>query len=110
MDRQTSPTFGTVLKAARRRIGVTQSRLADLSTVSVRTIRDLELDLTHNPRQETLRPLLDGLRLTGVQRAKVEEAAVGQALPGYRPTPSLRRPPSSTRPSAASGTSRPSPA
>ncbi|MFF6985411.1 hypothetical protein [Streptomyces sp. NPDC010273] len=49
MDRQASPTLGAVLKAARRRIGVTQSQLADLSTVSVRTIRDLELDLTHNP-------------------------------------------------------------
>ncbi|WP_328830070.1 helix-turn-helix domain-containing protein [Streptomyces sp. NBC_00252] len=92
MDRQTSPTLGAVLKAARRRIGVTQSQLADLSTVSVRTIRDLELDLTHNPRRETLRLLLDGLRLTGVQRAKVEEAAAGQASPGL-PAASLAPPP-----------------
>ncbi|MGR3870757.1 helix-turn-helix domain-containing protein [Streptomyces graminifolii] len=92
MDRQASPTLGAVLKAARRRIGVTQSQLADLSTVSVRTIRDLELDLTHNPRRETLRLLLDGLRLTGVQRAKVEEAAVGQASPGL-PADSLAPPP-----------------
>ncbi|MGQ4435574.1 helix-turn-helix domain-containing protein, partial [Streptomyces sp. SAS_260] len=92
MDRQTSPTLGAVLKAARRRIGVTQSQLADLSTVSVRTIRDLELDLTHNPRRETLRLLLDGLRLTGVQRAKAEEAAVGRASPGL-PADSLAPPP-----------------
>ncbi|MFJ2159129.1 helix-turn-helix domain-containing protein [Streptomyces sp. NPDC087856] len=92
MDRQASPTLGAVLKAARRRIGVTQSQLADLSTVSVRTIRDLELDLTHNPRRETLRLLLDGLRLTGAQRAKVEEAAVGQATAGL-PADSLAPPP-----------------
>ncbi|WP_369189504.1 AAA family ATPase [Streptomyces sp. R08] len=92
MDRQASPTLGAVLKAARRRIGVTQSQLADLSTVSVRTIRDLELDLTHNPRRETLRLLLDGLRLTGAQRARVEEAAVGQATPGL-PADSLAPPP-----------------
>ncbi len=92
MDRQESPSLGAVLKAARRRIGVTQSQLADLSTVSVRTIRDLELGLTHNPRRETLRLLLDGLRLTGVQRAKVEEAAVGQASPGL-PADSLAPPP-----------------
>ncbi|MFJ3417161.1 helix-turn-helix domain-containing protein [Streptomyces sp. NPDC086082] len=92
VDRQTSPTLGAVLKAARRRIGVTQSQLADLSTVSVRTIRDLELDLTHDPRRETLRLLLDGLRLTGVQRAKVEEAAVGRASPGL-PADSLAPPP-----------------
>ncbi|WP_329553618.1 AAA family ATPase [Streptomyces sp. NBC_00696] len=81
-----------MLKAARRRIGVTQSQLADLSTVSVRTIRDLELDLTHNPRRETLRLLLDGLRLTGAQRAKVEKAAVGQATAGL-PADSLAPPP-----------------
>ncbi|MET7359172.1 helix-turn-helix domain-containing protein [Streptomyces sp. NPDC005562] len=77
VDQQASPSLGSVLKAARRRIGVTQSQLADLSSVSVRAIRDLELDLTQNPRRETLRLLLDGLRLTGAQRARVEEAAAG---------------------------------
>jgi transcriptional regulator with XRE-family HTH domain len=58
---------------------MTQGQLADLTSVSVRTIRDLELGLTRNPRRETLRLLLDGLRLTGARRAKLEHAAGGSA-------------------------------
>lgn len=69
--------LGSLLKAARKRTGMTQGQLADLSSVSVRAIRDLELDLTRNPRRETLRLLLDGLRLTGARRAEIEEAVAG---------------------------------
>ncbi len=97
VDHQAPSSLGAVLKAARRRIGVTQSQLADLSAVSVRTIRDLELGLTQNPRRETLRLLMDGLRLTGVQRAKVEEAAAGPASRGL-PAPSFARPPAVLEP------------
>ncbi|MGT2529241.1 helix-turn-helix domain-containing protein [Streptomyces nojiriensis] len=96
-DHQASPSLGAELKAARRRIGVTQTQLADLSSVSVRTIRDLELDLTQNPRRETLRLLLDGLRLTGVQRARVEEAAAGPSTRGI-PADSLAPPPAVLEP------------
>ncbi|MFJ8976325.1 helix-turn-helix domain-containing protein [Streptomyces sp. NPDC102282] len=94
---QASPSLGAELKAARGRIGVTQTQLADLSSVSVRTIRDLELDLTQNPRRETLRLLLDGLRLTGVQRARVEEAAAGPNGRGI-PAGSLAPPPAVLEP------------
>lgn len=97
LDHQASPSLGAVLKEARRRIGVTQTQLADLSSVSVRTIRDLELDLTQNPRRETLRLLLDGLRLTGVQRARVEEAAAGPSTSGI-PADSLAPPPAVLEP------------
>ncbi|MFJ6696331.1 helix-turn-helix domain-containing protein [Streptomyces sp. NPDC091272] len=96
-DHQDSSSLGAVLKAARRRIGVTQTQLADLSSVSVRTIRDLELGLTQNPRRETLRLLLDGLRLTGVQRARVEEAAAGPASGGI-PADSFAPPPAVLEP------------
>ncbi|MFF4171326.1 helix-turn-helix domain-containing protein [Streptomyces sp. NPDC001744] len=96
-DPQASPSLGAELKAARRRIGVTQTQLADLSSVSVRTIRDLELDLTQNPRRETLRLLLDGLRLTGVQRARIEEAAAGPSTRGI-PADSLTPPPAVLEP------------
>jgi transcriptional regulator with XRE-family HTH domain len=72
-------TLGTLLKTARRRTGMTQSQLAGLSSVSVRAIRDLELDLTRQPRRETLRLLMDALRLSGPRRAELEEAAAGLA-------------------------------
>ena len=65
------------MKAARKRRGMTQAQLAQLSTVSVRTLRDLELDLTRQPRQDTVRLLLDNLRLTNQQRAEIESAAGG---------------------------------
>ncbi|MYS06730.1 helix-turn-helix domain-containing protein [Streptomyces sp. SID6041] len=96
-DRQASPSLGAELKAARRRIGVTQTQLADLSAVSVRAIRDLELDLTQNPRRETLRLLMDGLRLTGAQRARIEEAAAGPATRGM-PADCLAPPPAVLEP------------
>ncbi|WP_433607256.1 hypothetical protein ACQP2P_32300 [Dactylosporangium sp. CA-139114] len=63
---------------------MTQRHLADLSTVSVRAIRDLELDQTRSPRRETVRLLADALRLTGPRRAALEQAAVstGEWLAG----------------------------
>lgn len=76
----TDPSLGTLLKAARQRAGMTQRQLADLSSVSVRTVRDIELHLTIRPRKETVRLLLDGLRLRGVRRAELERAALGPAV------------------------------
>lgn len=54
---------------------MTQSQLADISTVSIRAIRDLELDRTGSPRLQTVRLLAEALRLTGVRRAELEAAA-----------------------------------
>lgn len=55
--------FGTILRRHRRRIGATQRQLADLSTISVRGIRDLEAGRVHHPRLDTVKLLADGLRL-----------------------------------------------
>lgn len=70
-----NPQVGILLKNARRRTGMTQRQLSDLSAVSVRTIRDLELERTKNPRIQTLRLLADALQLSKVRRAELEVAA-----------------------------------
>lgn len=67
--------FGEQLRAARVRRGVTQRQLADLSTVSVRAIRDLETGRAQRPRQDTVRLIADGLGLTGRARIAFEDSA-----------------------------------
>lgn len=57
------------------RIGLTQRQLADLSTVSIRAIRDLEHGRAIRPRQDTVRLIAKGLRLSDRQRADLEAAA-----------------------------------
>lgn len=54
---------------------MTQRQLADLSTVSVRAIRDLELGHTHRPQHTTLRLIADGLGLSGRSRASFMASA-----------------------------------
>jgi transcriptional regulator with XRE-family HTH domain len=63
------PQFGDLVRQHRVRIGLTQRALSDLSTVSVRTIRDLELGRAKRPRQETIALIADGLRLGPQARA-----------------------------------------
>ncbi|MEU6688413.1 helix-turn-helix domain-containing protein [Streptomyces sp. NPDC046832] len=64
-----------MLRGARKRAGMTQGQLAEISTVSIRAIRDLELDRTGSPRLQTVRLLADALRLNGARRAELEAAA-----------------------------------
>lgn len=59
--------FGTLLRAHRRRIRLTQQALAQLSTVSSRTIRDIETGRV-SARPRTVELLADGLGLTGLAR------------------------------------------
>ncbi|MBB5872730.1 transcriptional regulator with XRE-family HTH domain [Allocatelliglobosispora scoriae] len=68
--------FGGVLKTWRKRRGVTQQQLADLSTVSVRAIRDLEIGRVARPRHDTVRLICDALGLTGRARADFQAAAI----------------------------------
>ncbi|WP_406131748.1 helix-turn-helix domain-containing protein [Streptomyces sp. NBC_00989] len=64
-----------MLRSARKRAGMTQGQLAEISTVSIRAIRDLELDRTGSPRLQTVRLLADALRLNGARRAELEAVA-----------------------------------
>jgi transcriptional regulator with XRE-family HTH domain len=76
MDSNPRPEqFGALLKSHRIRRGTTQRQLADLSTVSIRAIRDLELGRSRRPRPDTVRLIADGLRLGSRERARLEAAA-----------------------------------
>ena len=59
--------FAELLRSIRVRSGLTQKALADLSTISPRTIRDLESGRAH-ARVQTVQLLADGLRLQGLIR------------------------------------------
>ncbi len=67
--------FGQLVRQHRMRIGLTQRELADFSTISVRAIRDLEQGKARRPRQDTVRLIANGLRLSGRARADLELAA-----------------------------------
>ncbi|MHC0433607.1 AAA family ATPase [Streptomyces sp. O3] len=68
-------TLGALIRRHRTRIGLTQRELADLSTISVRAIRDLEQDRVRRPRGETVHLLADGLRLGPRSREALSAAA-----------------------------------
>jgi transcriptional regulator with XRE-family HTH domain len=68
--------FGDTIRRSRLRLGVTQRQLADLSTVSVRTIRDLEAARIARPRGDTVR-LLAGALGIGAYDDVVAHAATG---------------------------------
>lgn len=67
--------FGALLQHYRSRAGMTQTQLADFSTVSVRAIRDLEAGRALRPRRDTVRLLADALRLSNERRSMLEAAA-----------------------------------
>lgn len=75
MKHSTNVRFGVLLRNARKRVGMTQRQLAELSTISVRAIRDLELESTKAPRIQTISLLADALRLSKARRAELESAA-----------------------------------
>ncbi|MFF4173906.1 helix-turn-helix domain-containing protein [Streptomyces sp. NPDC001744] len=66
--------LGTLIRDHRLRIGLTQRELADLSTISVRAIRDLEKGKAQRPRADTIRLIADALRLGPRARAALEDA------------------------------------
>ncbi|MBY8850675.1 helix-turn-helix domain-containing protein [Saccharothrix longispora] len=68
--------FGDLLKKYRMKQGATQRQLADLSTVSVRAIRDLEAGRASRPRRDTVRLIAEGLRLSGRELTTFEAAAM----------------------------------
>ncbi|MEU0951694.1 helix-turn-helix domain-containing protein [Streptomyces niveus] len=70
-----SGLFGRLVRGHRDRVGLTQRELADLSTISVRAIRDLEQGRATRPRHATVRLIADGLRLGPRSRADLEAAA-----------------------------------
>ncbi len=94
MTDQTAAQFGPLLRRHRTDTGLTQRMLADLSTVSVRAIRDLEQGRAR-PREDTVRLITDALRLSRRARADLEQAAdlTGRRTPRPWLDPELAAPP-----------------
>jgi transcriptional regulator with XRE-family HTH domain/tetratricopeptide (TPR) repeat protein len=73
--------FGDLLRAHRRRLGLSQEDLAGRSGVSVRGLRDLESGRTEAPRPRTVRILADALGLAGEDRERFHHAAAASPRP-----------------------------
>ncbi|MEV7521341.1 helix-turn-helix domain-containing protein [Streptomyces sp. NPDC091371] len=82
-----APSFPELLRHKRIQAGLTQRTLADLSTISPRTIRALESGRV-NARMQTVRLLADALRLEGLTR----ELFVGSGLGSRRQAPPVADP------------------
>ncbi|MFD7098858.1 helix-turn-helix domain-containing protein [Streptomyces xanthophaeus] len=89
--------LGTLIRTHRLRIGLTQRELADLSTISVRAIRDLEQGKARRPRPDTVRLMADALRLGPRARAALEAAAQQGRATGLGPA-RLPAPPTALHP------------
>jgi transcriptional regulator with XRE-family HTH domain len=89
--------FGVLVRAHRRRVGLTQEELADRAGLAARTIRNIEASRSHNPRQTTVRRLADVFGLYDVERDRFNELAV--PVPG--PPPAAVTAPAVDRPESA---------
>ena len=67
--------FGTLLRAHRTRMPLTQEELAERAELSERTLRNLEADRIRRPYPDTVRRLADALALAGEERQDFEAAA-----------------------------------
>jgi tetratricopeptide (TPR) repeat protein/transcriptional regulator with XRE-family HTH domain len=86
--------FGTLLRAHRTRLPLTQEELAERAGLSERTLRNLEGGQVRRPHPDTIRRLAEALELAGQQRGEFEAAARG-VTPGLGPegtAPSLLPP------------------
>ncbi|MCX4782620.1 helix-turn-helix domain-containing protein [Streptomyces sp. NBC_01264] len=88
-----APSFPELLRFKRVQAGLTQRTLADLSTISPRTIRALESGRV-NARMQTVRLLADALGLDGLARELFVTAGLrggGPAPVGAEPCPAVPR-------------------
>ena len=81
MSGQESTSFAGVLRQHRVAAGLTQEALAERSGLGIRSIQGLERGESQ-PRRETLRRLIDALRLSPERAAELERA--GQPAPRRR--------------------------
>lgn len=72
-DQGATDGFAVVLRRLRTEARLTQEQLAERSTVSVRTIRDLERGRIRSPRPESLRLLAGVLGVSGPELTEFEE-------------------------------------
>jgi tetratricopeptide (TPR) repeat protein/transcriptional regulator with XRE-family HTH domain len=74
-----SLTLGELLRELRGSRQLTQEALADLTGLSVRTLRYLESGRMSRPRWGTVQRLIDGLELTPAERSLFQAALTGAA-------------------------------
>ncbi|CAN5652715.1 hypothetical protein BH24CHL1_BH24CHL1_17930 [soil metagenome] len=98
MGTDSAPTFGDLLRRARREAGFTQEALAERAGISVRAIADLERGVNRAPRRDTLVGALD---LSADERRRWEKLRRQESVrvdkeptPGTRP---ITFPPQPTR-------------
>jgi tetratricopeptide (TPR) repeat protein/transcriptional regulator with XRE-family HTH domain len=70
--------FGEIVRAHRRRLGLTQEELAEKAGLSVRGIGKIETGRIAAPRPPTLRLLADALGLTGAEWDQLRRSAAGE--------------------------------
>ncbi|MFD2689830.1 BTAD domain-containing putative transcriptional regulator [Streptomyces phyllanthi] len=90
-DSDKNPHFGSLVRAYRREMGLTQRELAARAGLSLAALRDFEQSRRRRPRAHSLAALTDGLGLDTDQAASLARAA---ALPRRHPDamPSAHRP------------------
>ncbi|MCA2216718.1 ATP-binding protein [Jidongwangia harbinensis] len=71
--------FGDVVRAHRRRAGLTQEELAEATGLSVRSIGKLESGRIAAPRPPTVRLLADAFGLAGVERERFFQESSGES-------------------------------
>jgi predicted ATPase/transcriptional regulator with XRE-family HTH domain len=69
MDPTSTHAFGALLRRYRRTAGLTQAELAERAGISEDTISNIERDVPHAPRKDTLELLADALALGAEERA-----------------------------------------
>ena len=82
--------FGDLVRAHRRRLGMTQEELAHRAGLSVRSVGNLEGGRVAGPRPPTVRLLADAFGLTGADREHFCQSAADQTTadpPGVRIAP-----------------------
>ncbi|SDI14787.1 ATP-binding protein [Nonomuraea jiangxiensis] len=81
-DPDSGRSFGTLLRAWRKRALLTQEQLAERAGLNVRTIRRLETHALRQPRTASILLLARALELDGEERAALAAAARGLPVPG----------------------------
>lgn len=81
----TGTSFAQLLRQLRTEAGLTPEDLAEASSVSPRSISDLERGINRTARRQTAQLLADALGLAGQERAYFEAAAAGRRLPDQTP-------------------------